>query len=85
MIKTSLKKLQNLKELDLGDNQIQDLRPLSGLYKLEVLRLSQNKVHDIEPIFELPNLLVLEIWGNKLNENSEKSVKKLNKRQIKVD
>jgi len=58
------RKLSTLTELDLSDNQIVDLKPLSGLPNLSALALSNNQIADIKPLSSLKTLEELRIGGN---------------------
>jgi internalin A len=50
----------------LGDNQISDLSPLSGLTNLQELTLRGNQISDISPLMELVNLEYLNLADNPL-------------------
>ena len=65
-----LEHAKNLGFLDLGGNQISDLRPLAGLTHLEVLRLWDNKIKDISPLAGLVNLRELSLSGNPISDLS---------------
>ena len=65
-----LEHAKNLGFLDLGGNQISDLRPLAGLTHLEVLRLGGNQIEDISPLSELINLKELHLNGNQIEDIS---------------
>jgi len=54
----------SLVELDLSENYIRDLAPLSGLTALEVLRLGENYIQDVSPLASLANLRVLDLSTN---------------------
>ena len=65
-----LEHAKNLGFLDLGGNQISDLRPLAGLTHLEVLRLWDNQIKDISPLAGLVNLRELSLSGNQISDIS---------------
>ena len=54
----------NLSFLDIGGNQIRDIRPLAGLINLTGLSLANNPVEDITPLADLINLTSLNLAGN---------------------
>jgi Leucine-rich repeat (LRR) protein len=56
--------LQNLEQLELGDNAVANLSPLLALKKLRVLGLRNNRVGDIRPLEQLPILRFLSLEGN---------------------
>lgn len=66
------RQLKTLTDLDLGNNEISDVRPLAGLTNLTTLFLRVNKISDVKPLAGLTNLTLL--W---LNENQIKDVKPL--------
>ena len=65
---TGLEFAINLRELNLGDNSIADLRPLANLKHLEDLVLPENSISDISPLAGLPNLLHLIISDNPITD-----------------
>ena len=65
-----LEHAKNLGFLDLGGNQISDLRPLAGLTHLEVLRLWDNQIKDVSPLAGLVNLRELSLSGNQISDIS---------------
>ncbi len=67
---TGLEFAINLRELNLGDNSIADLRPLANLRHLEDLVLPENNISDISPLAGLPNLLHLIISHNPISDLS---------------
>ena len=67
---TGLEFAINLRELNLGDNSITDVRPLANLTHLEELALPENRISDISPLSELPNLLQLRISFNPISDLS---------------
>ena len=56
--------MTNLTVLDLDDNQISDIAPLSGLVNLTELDLDGNQVSDIAPLQNLTKLTVLDLRAN---------------------
>ena len=56
----------NLEKLDLAENEISDLSPISKLTKLTKLSLFRNRISDLKPISELTNLEYLDLYANKL-------------------
>ena len=63
---TGLEYAINLDDLDLGGNQIRDIRPLAGLTALSHLSLWNNQVEDISPLANLTNLISLTLTRNKV-------------------
>ncbi|MCL2827375.1 MAG: S-layer homology domain-containing protein, partial [Oscillospiraceae bacterium] len=60
--------LRNLTELELGNNQISDLRPLAGLHQLEWLGLGVNQISDLSPLSGLTRLEVLDLGANWISD-----------------
>jgi Leucine-rich repeat (LRR) protein len=58
--------LTNLTELDLRNNKISDIKPLSNLTKLTWLDLERNQISDIKPLSNLTKLTILSLEGNPL-------------------
>ncbi|MFN7524192.1 MAG: leucine-rich repeat domain-containing protein [Aphanizomenon sp.] len=58
--------LTNLTSLDLSENKISDIKPLSNLTNLTSLSLSGNKISDIKPLSNLTNLAYLYLAKNPL-------------------
>lgn len=56
-----------LEQLILESNEIEDIKPLSGLHNLQILILSYNKINDISTLKELPNLKSVYLYGNNLD------------------
>ena len=67
---TGLEFAINLRELNLGDNLITDVRPLANLIHLEELDLPENRISDISSLAGLPNLLQLRISRNPISDLS---------------
>jgi Leucine-rich repeat (LRR) protein len=66
---TILGKLTQLQsELDLRNNRINNISPLSNLTKLEVLWLYGNNIEDISPLSELKKLTRLYLGGNEIRD-----------------
>lgn len=65
-----LQHAHNLKELDLGLNDISDLDPLSGLKELQMLRLYGNDVTELSALSELTNLTQLHLNANRIQSLS---------------
>ncbi|MCX8093405.1 MAG: leucine-rich repeat domain-containing protein [Candidatus Goldbacteria bacterium] len=57
---------KNLQELEMYDNQISDINPLSGLTKLRYLNLSNNKINDISALSGLTDLYSLNLANNQI-------------------
>ncbi|WP_235335188.1 leucine-rich repeat domain-containing protein [Aphanizomenon flos-aquae] len=60
--------LTNLTELNLGRNQISDIKPLSNLTNLTRLNLWENQISDIKPLSNLTNLTWLYLEGNQISD-----------------
>jgi hypothetical protein len=64
--------LNNLKELDLGNNQLHELQPgiLNGLQNLQMLHVENNQLKELQPdLFNgLQNLVAIELKGNQLQK-----------------
>lgn len=67
-IMPEIKKLVNLKELDLRLNQITDITPLGELSGLTGLYLYGNKITDITPLENLTKLTVLRLDSNRISD-----------------
>lgn len=59
-----LEHAKNLKYIELSNNKIQDLSPLSNLTKLEYANLSRNKITDITCIKDLDKLTIIQLEDN---------------------
>ena len=55
--------LENLRILDLSENEIADLSPLSGLSKLNELNITKTQAESLEPLRGLTELTVLSAQG----------------------
>lgn len=55
---------ENLESLDLSENRISDLSPLSGLDKLTYLEVDRNNIRDLTPLADLTGLEHLNIYNN---------------------
>ena len=62
--------LESLTSLDLEDNNISDISPLTGLTNLEELGLDGNEISDISPLSGLTNLEMLGLDGNEISDIS---------------
>jgi internalin A len=60
--------LTKLTSLDLGENEISDIKPLSNLTKLTSLSLWGNQISDIKPLSNLTNLTSLHLSGNQISD-----------------
>ena len=58
----------NLEELDVGRNQIQDIRPLANLPKFRRLILWENQVSDLSPLATIVTLSDLNISNNPISD-----------------
>jgi len=63
-------KLTEVKELNLGANNIADLSPLTGLSKLTRLDISKNKVSDLSPLLGKNDLVIFNATGNQIEDIS---------------
>jgi len=61
-------KLSSLTELNLGGNQISDIKPLQGMANLTSLFLGSNKISDIKPLQGMTNLTSLSLGDNKISD-----------------
>src|SRR6476646_9478784 len=59
-------KLSTLTSLDLSNNQIADLQPLSSLTNLTILILSNNQIADLQPLSSLTHLTTLDLSNNQI-------------------
>jgi len=60
------KVLSNLSRLNLYNNQITDITPLSALTNLRALHLNNNQITDITPLSGLTNLTALDLNNNQI-------------------
>ena len=67
---TGMEYCDNLIKLDLWNNQISELSPLSELTKLETIDLWSNKISDLTPLSKLNNLKVLWLNNNEISNLS---------------
>ncbi len=63
---TGIEHATNLGYLNVGGNQIRDIRPLAGLVSLAGLSLYANSVEDIVPLANLTNLTYLNLAHNRV-------------------
>jgi internalin A len=61
-------KLMKLTELNLGANQISDVRPLASLTNLTNLYLGENRISDVRPLASLTNLTDLSLYRNRISD-----------------
>ncbi len=57
----------NLNTLDVGENSISDLIPISKLKQLSILKAGNNRIHDISPLSNLLNLQYLILSSNPID------------------
>jgi succinate dehydrogenase/fumarate reductase-like Fe-S protein len=69
-----------LRILNLGHNQITDVRPLAKLTSLETIFLTENPIIDIEPLKKLPNLKELYVDYTKIPQRSLREFKESRER-----
>jgi hypothetical protein len=62
--------LASLKHLQLGHNQINDIRPLADLTNLEELYLYENQISDISVLANLTGLKDLHLYDNQISDIS---------------
>ena len=67
-IMPEIKMLANLRELDLGANQITDITSLAQLTNLTELYLSNSQITDITLLAELTNLTHLDLYDNQITD-----------------
>ncbi|MGX7111552.1 leucine-rich repeat domain-containing protein [Gemella cuniculi] len=67
---SGLEKAINLEYLELGENEITDLTPLTNLNNLKHLSLFRNRITNVEPLANLTNLEYLDLYANKLTDIS---------------
>ena len=67
---TGLEHATNLYRLELNNNAIIDVGPLSNLTKLGVLKLISNSITDVSPLANLTSLTRLDIKGNPILDTS---------------
>ncbi len=61
-------KLENVKELDLSNNQISDLKGIENFPHIRVLKFNNNKIEKIEGVASLKSLEKLFLRNNKIKE-----------------
>ena len=61
---------KNLEVLNLNENSVSDLAPISGLTNLRELSLVRNEVHDLSPIAGLTKLTSLDFYYNHVTDIS---------------
>jgi len=62
----ALQYMENLIRLELTDNNITDLTPLTGLTSLTTLHIDRNQINDLTPLASLTNLTWLFMGGNQV-------------------
>ncbi len=67
---TPLRRLTNLRDLNLHTNAITDVSALSGLTSLTELRINGNQIKDISALSGLTSLTRLELTGNQITDIS---------------
>ena len=67
---TGLEHATQLEVLDLSDNQIDDLSPLTGLINLTELDLSDNEITDVSPLTGLTRLRNLHLNNNLIKDSN---------------
>ena len=65
----------NVKHLDLSNNSISRLSPLSTLKTLETLDLSNNSISDVSALTSLKNLKQLWLNGNSISADQIQALK----------
>ena len=63
--------MTNLESLDLDQNSIIDISPLSGLRTLKGLELGGNNISDLSALTNLSNLNYLDLDGNPLSSDQK--------------
>lgn len=58
--------LENLIELDLGENEIEDISSLEFLTTLQILKLKNNKIKDITPLIYMDQLNIVDLSYNQI-------------------
>ena len=61
---------RELRALDIGHNEVDDLTFLSGLTELRVLILGRNRISDLSPLANLTQLEYLELFSNDVRDLS---------------
>ena len=62
---------KGLINLDLSNNQIIDLAPISKLRKIKVLNVSNNPINNINPIYHIKNLTSLNLRNTNVENLKE--------------
>ena len=55
-------------QIDLGENEIVDLKPLAGLKRVQYLALGKNKIVDLSPLKDLKAMQLLDLSGNSITD-----------------
>ena len=61
-------KLNSMKNLDLENLGVSDIRPLAGFVLLTRLNLSNNSIQDLTPLYKLRNIESLTIDNNQISD-----------------
>jgi Leucine-rich repeat (LRR) protein len=72
----NLGKNQFVSGLDLGNNQITDITPLSGLIHLPGLNINNNLITDLTPLYPLKNLTFYTLFDNPVTDEQIAELKK---------
>jgi Leucine-rich repeat (LRR) protein len=73
-----------LEELDLSDNQITDISPLSNSITLKELNIPFNQITDISALESCAQLCMVQLTGNPLSQKSLQVIEKLRGRGVRV-
>ena len=64
---SALAGLENLTILDLSDNGLENILPLSSLHNLQVLTLHTNRITDLEPLTQMSQIVQIDLHSNYVN------------------
>ena len=67
---SALRYCKNLKALDIGHNNVDDISWIAGLKDLRVLIIAVNRITDLSPLANLENLEYLEVFSNRVTDLS---------------
>ena len=65
---TGLENATNLRRLNINENRVSDLSPLSALPRLQNLEIRDNLISDLSPLEGLPSLNYLYAWNNRITD-----------------
>jgi len=65
-----VKKMINLKALEVNKGHVTSLEPLRGLTQLEIIDIQNNNITDLSPLKNLKNLKMLNLGGNPIHDIS---------------